>query len=101
MHKVTVEFELTDAEVIQLRQNSIERVLSNGIEVGQLVELSARPPLRPVSPTLAESASTLWQDCEELKPVVTKLWGALQNAVFPIDASTRRARGYPGAGLNA
>lgn len=70
--KVVLELELSDTEVLVFRQNSIERVFHNAIWVGQRFEQQ--------DPT--ERASILWQDCEELKPIVTHLWNSIRNATF-------------------
>lgn len=67
---------LTHDEVLTLLQNSIERFLNNAIEVGKLIE--KRP--HSISP-LSELASTMYQDAEDLKPVVCKVWNLIQEAI--------------------
>lgn len=74
--KLTIEIELEESEANQIRQNSIERVLNTASEVGGLGErFFKRDQDRQL-------ASTSWQDCDDLKPVVVKIWGAVSNAVF-------------------
>lgn len=75
---VTLELELTYKDIMRIRQNSIERVLNNAIFIGGEVEHSKNPDL-------SERGSILWQDCEELKPTVDKLWNRTRNALFNLD----------------
>jgi hypothetical protein len=75
--KIKIEIEVTDAEQKALLQNSIERVLNNAIDVGSAVEQKGAR----VSQDIRDRASTLWQDCEELKPIVSKVWWAAANEV--------------------
>jgi hypothetical protein len=82
--KILVELDLTPAEAKMLAQNSVERVLNNAIRVGGWVEehLDGGPKMSDEEQTMAESGSTLWQDCEELKPLVVKIWWAVHEEVF-------------------
>lgn len=73
--KVTITLELSEVDQIHIRQNSIERVMNNAIFVGGKVE-------RVKDESLAERASTLWQDCEELKSVTSRLWNAAREAIY-------------------
>ena len=73
--KITLTISLSDAEQHLIGSNSIERIFNNAIRVGSAVE--SHP-----NPSLSEDASTLWQDCEELKPITTKLWNEVRNAIF-------------------
>lgn len=75
--KIIVELELSRLEMATICSNSIERVLNNAIHIGGEAELG-----KPLSEGDRERASTLWQDCEELKPITTKLWGAVHNQIF-------------------
>lgn len=75
--KITLTLELTEAEARQVLDNSIERVMNNAIHVG-----SAAQGCIYLSEGLRENASTLWQDCEELKPITYKLWENVRNALF-------------------
>lgn len=72
--KVQIELELTERELRLLLQNSLERVMNNAIYVGTTVEDHTKGHI-------SERASTLWQDCEELKPLTVKLWCTAQEAV--------------------
>lgn len=72
--KVTLEIELSESQVAQLLSNSIERVMNNAIYVGANGELAFRKQVA------RERASTLWQDCEELKPLVCEIWSGLSEA---------------------
>lgn len=74
---VVVELELTDAEQMRLLENSIERVMNNAIRVGTWAEKPGNTRLK----RLQEDGSVLWQDCEELKPLVCKFWSAISEAV--------------------
>lgn len=69
---IKVELELTDAEMRRLLSISLERVINNAIYVGSAAE---DDPVEEVS----ERASTLWQDCEELKPLLMRLWDGAAN----------------------
>lgn len=73
--QITITLTLTESEFIQLRDNSIERVLNNAASVGSKVERLARG-------SLSEQASALWQDADELNTITTKLWNAARNAAF-------------------
>jgi hypothetical protein len=73
---IKFEVELTEAEALQLTTNSIERVMNNAIHVGAVFERGGRSREGD-----RERASTLWQDCEELLPVMRKLWWDAANAV--------------------
>lgn len=76
---VTLELELDHAEQTRLLQNSIERVMNNAIQVGQ----HAQDPgdNDDSKAQFSEQGSILWQDCQELKPLVNKIWWAVQEAV--------------------
>ena len=88
--KLTVTIDLTKLEEAQLGQNSIERVLNNAIFVGGEVDEAGEVT---VPEDMAERASILWQDCEELKPLVCKIWAALQNARFEQLVAADKAEG--------
>lgn len=74
--EITLKVTLTYAEQLQLLQNSVERVLNNAIAVGSAVQDAA-----VVDSHIRERGSTLWQDAEELLPVVRKLWWEAANQV--------------------
>lgn len=74
-YTVHLDIELSREEIFKLRQNSIERVFNNAIEVGTDGE-------KELSGLAAERASTLWQDAEDLKELVDKLWRTAQNETF-------------------
>ena len=94
--KIKLELELTDAEVRMIGSMSLERVLNNAIHVGgeaQACADSNEPATgREVErwKDLAERGSTLWQDCEELKPVTMKIWNAVHNAMFEAARSQKQ-----------
>jgi len=77
-HKLTIEIEMSSENIRRLRENSILRVMNNAIFVGEKGEQKFQ------SDDLRERASTLWQDCEELKLIVNDLWRSAQNAAFPV-----------------
>lgn len=66
--KLTIVIELSHEEEIYLRDNSVERVLNNAFS------LAIRAPN-------AERSAAI-QDIPEIKPLVTKLWSAAQNALY-------------------
>lgn len=74
--KLTIEIELKESEANQILLNSIERVLNTASEVGGLGERFFKRDRD------RELASTSWQDCDDLKPVVVKIWNVVSNAVF-------------------
>lgn len=74
MPKFTITVELDDADQLYLLQNAIERGINNAIWVGRRVE-------KKTAGDMSERASTLWQDFEEVKPLLCKIWGATQEAV--------------------
>ncbi len=74
--KITIELDLSIPEARHLLSNSLERVMNNAIFVGNKTE-----SVKEASDVgLAERASTLWQDCEALKPLADKLWRTAQEA---------------------
>jgi hypothetical protein len=75
--KITIELELNKDEPLLIRTCSIERVLNNAIEVGSYVQNLSR-----ARDDMAQNGSTLWQDCDMVKPVLRKIWGAISEAVF-------------------
>jgi hypothetical protein len=77
---VQVYLTLDEQEYRALLQNSIERVMNNAISVGNELQYFHQVGAVPTE-TPAELASTLWQDCDELKPLVVKIWGAVQQSV--------------------
>jgi hypothetical protein len=82
--KITIEIDLTEKQEVQIRQNSIERVLNNAISVGSRTENSG------VSTGLREDASTLWQDAEDLKYVTTYIWNAVRDGIFKAKLEAQR-----------
>jgi hypothetical protein len=73
--KFKIEVELSEADQRRVMENSIARVLNNAIFVGKQVETSE-------DEELAERASILWQDCEELISLTRNLWEAVRDAIF-------------------
>ena len=73
-----LEINLTRRELVIIRQNSLERMVNTAIKCGSLLEQTRR------APTLRERelASTSWQDFEELKPLLLKIWNAVSNQAF-------------------
>ena len=69
---IEVKIALSSADVALVMQNSLERVLNNAIDCGNELEKHGTGDF------IKESGSTLWQDCEELKPFLVKLWGLIQ-----------------------
>jgi hypothetical protein len=72
--KFTFTVDLDENDKLRLLQNSIERVMNNAIWVGGEAQ-------NELKGDASERGSTLWQDCEELKPLTCKIWGAAQEAV--------------------
>jgi hypothetical protein len=72
--KISVELDLSVFEQIRICRNSLERVLNNAVRVGEAAQ-------DKLSGSDSEFGSTLWQDAEELKPVATKIWNAVQDAI--------------------
>ena len=74
--QIQITLDLDDKEMALISSVSIERVMNNAINIGavgsKVFKLEA----------YKTDASTLWQDCEELKPITRKLWGAVQNQIF-------------------
>lgn len=66
--------ELTEREQLQVRQNSIERVLNNGAH--RVEEALDGRKLD------SENAGIFLEDVEDLKPVVCKIWDATRDAIF-------------------
>jgi hypothetical protein len=77
--KVTIELELSAKDIKLIRINSIERVMNNAIAVGLVGEQQLK------SQGDKECASTLWQDCEDLKSTVDKLWNSVRNQTWRLD----------------
>lgn len=77
--KITIELELTDADVCKLRQNSLERVMNTAITVGDWAE-------RHGSDLISEYGSDLQQDARELKRLATQLWFAAREGTLKIAA---------------
>ena len=75
--KITVEIELNKDEPMLIRTCSVERVLNNAIEVGTYVQNLGR-----AREDMQENGSTLWQDCDMLKPVLRNIWNTVSEAVF-------------------
>jgi hypothetical protein len=71
---VSAELALDKAERKYLLDNAVERVMNNAMRIGK-IGASALPP------AYREDASVLWQDCTELKPIINKIWWAIQEAV--------------------
>ena len=70
-------FELTDKEQTILCQNSIERVINNGILVTDEVLASEY-----TNDLLYEHAQILNEDLRELKKIVCTLWDRERDAIF-------------------
>jgi hypothetical protein len=75
--KLLVEIELNKDEPMLIRTCSIERVMNNAIKVGSYVQNHDKS-----SEAMRENGSSLWQDCDMLKPVLRKIWNAVSEAVF-------------------
>lgn len=73
---ITLTITLTPKEINDITENSMERVMNNAIDVGGYVERESK------SDGYAERGSTLWQDCEDLKWTVNKLWNQTRDAIF-------------------
>lgn len=67
--------QLTEADRIMLLSNSIERVCNTAMEVGGWTQNNAKDE------HMQELGSTSWQDIEELKPLLCKLWNDAQERV--------------------
>jgi hypothetical protein len=74
--RFTIVVSLSENEAQTFRQNSLERVLNNAIHCGQLGETRFKNQLD------REKASTLWQDVEEVKPLLDGIWKSVQNEIF-------------------
>jgi hypothetical protein len=74
--KLIIEMELTEQEANYILSCSIERVMNNAINIGSKGEKELKLERD------RENASVLWQDCEDAKPVTTKMWNTVRNAVF-------------------
>jgi len=59
--------ELSDADKRNLSTCSVERMINTSIRIAQVAEESKNEKL-------SELGSTSWQDWDELKPLVLKLW---------------------------
>jgi hypothetical protein len=82
--KVTVEFDLPPSAIKAIRANSIERVMNNAVALGLVGEKQLpRQGDR-------ECASTLWQDCEDLKPIVERLWNTVRNSTWRLDLEEKQ-----------
>lgn len=68
-------FELTAREKAQILQNSIERVINTSIQLAEKAVESQNGRLR-------ELGDTNFQDWEELKTLVVKLWDRERDAIF-------------------
>jgi hypothetical protein len=77
---ITLTLTLTPKEVNDITENSMERVMNTAIEVGGWAESAARNP--EVNSRMSELGSTSWQDCEDLKWTVNKLWNQTRDAIF-------------------
>jgi hypothetical protein len=81
--KLVVEVELNNDEFVYLMEHSVERIFNNAIYIGELGEVQLR------SEVARERASTLWQDVEEVKPLLVRLWAKLMNEAHKIQLSER------------
>ena len=72
---ITVTLVLSQREQAHILQNSIERVLNNAIFVGEKACASK-------DEATSERGFTLFQDCEDLKEITTKLWNSARNEIF-------------------
>ncbi len=70
-------FELTDKEKTTICQNSIERVINNGIWVTDEVLIAAAE-----NSDIHERADILNQDLKELKRIVCTLWDRERDKIF-------------------
>jgi hypothetical protein len=78
MAKILIEIDLDKTEMAQICQNSIERLMNNAITVGEFIQSHTAA----THPQMSDRGSTLWQDCEELKALNTKLWDVVRNEIF-------------------
>jgi accessory colonization factor AcfC len=65
-------WELTKREEDAILQNSVERVINNSMDRA----------LKNYNNPKDEDAGINYEDWEELKPIVTKLWNKARNEVF-------------------
>lgn len=68
-------FKLTKREENQILQNSVERMINTSIQLAQHLEDSKDERIK-------ELASISWQDWEELKQLIVKLWNRERNDIF-------------------
>ena len=74
--KLSLVIEITEQEAQTISENALERVLSNAIRVGKHGAVNFTNELQ------SERASILKDDCETLKPIVSRIWRDVQNAIF-------------------
>jgi len=77
--KVELKCELTKREQIMICTNSIERVFNTSIYILSTNEVSGAL-MR--SDHLSELLGISLSDMEDLKPMVTRLWDSLRNAIY-------------------
>lgn len=74
--KHTIEIELTDAQWKLVRSMSLERMINNAINIGGLAQAQLKEESN------REDGSSLWQDFEELKPLLMIIWRAVHNVAM-------------------
>lgn len=75
--KLVLEIELTEREATYIRQCSIERVMNSALDGNAFLDTLEKG----VPPHIADKAAC-WQDIEDSKPIATKMWNAVREAIF-------------------
>lgn len=75
--KVTIEIDVEPQDVQRVLEFSLQRVINNAISVGLEIQDLRESP----SDEVRLNASILWQDCRDLRDILSYVWAAFQEGV--------------------